>query len=182
MGFSSNLHHSARTGRWQRCVAIRFCPYGEHRSTLDLARAGGAEISTHGHSKVQTVSPVIGGVFSVGTGKRSQTFTTDGKKLSSKEARAWRNRLKRMLKKAAKASKRRAKQQAKRAVNRTILRAKWAAQDAATGVIAGIGGLITATAEEFDAEFEKLAAEFGGELEAQLTAFDELWNPPGADC
>ena len=89
---SSNLHYSTKLGRYARCVAEQQCEYGDaHTSLAGLARAGGAEVSTNGHSQLQIVSPIVGGVFSVGTEKQRQTFREDGSRLTPSEARRWRD-------------------------------------------------------------------------------------------
>lgn len=178
----STLHQSARTGRWQRCVAKNHCPYGEHKSIPDLARSGGAEIEPSGHGQTQTVSPLLGGVYSVGTGKRTQYHREDGSKLSPKEARQRKSRIRRLLRAAGGASKRAAKRQLKRTMTRAKLRAQWAVQDSSTAILLGIARALEATAEGFQREVEALAAEFGDEWELQLAAFEEIMNPPGADC
>lgn len=182
MGNVSSLHESARVGRWLRCVARKSCPYGEHRTVAQLAKAGGAEISSNGHSQVQTVSPLIGGFYTVGTGRRKQTFKADGTKLTPKEARAWRNKLQKILRVAGKASKRAAKRQLRRTVSRAKLRAKWAVQDSSKAFLLGMARAMEATAEGIYNEIDALATEFGEEFEIQLAAFEELLNPPGADC
>lgn len=182
MGAKSRLHKSGRNGRWLRCVAKKSCPYGEHKTIVQLAKGGGAEISTNGHSQVQTVSPVIGGVFTVGTGKRKQTFKIDGSKMTPKEARVWRAKLKRFLRAARKASTRAAKRQLRRTVSRAKLRAKWAVQDSSKAFLLGVARAMEATAEGIYNEIDALAHEFADEWEAQLAAFEELLNPPGADC
>ncbi|MFS0894720.1 hypothetical protein [Microbacterium sp. 179-I 3D3 NHS] len=178
----STLHQSARTGRWQRCVAKSHCPYGEHRSIPDLARAGGAEIEPSGHGQTQTVSPLLAGGYSVGTGKRTQYYREDGSKLTPKEARVRRNRIQRLLRAAGGASKRAAKRQLKRTMTRAKLRAKWAVQDSSAAILLGIARALEATAEGFQREVDALATEFGDEWELQLAAFEEIMNPPGADC
>lgn len=178
----STLHRSPRTGRWQRCVARSSCPYGEHRTMPDLARAGGAEIEPSGHGQTQTVSPLLGGVYSVGTGRRTQFYREDGSKLSPEEARVRRSRIRRLLQAAGGASKRAARRQLKRTMTRAKLRAKWAVQDSSAAMLLGIARALDATAEGFQKEVDALAAEFGDEWELQLAAFEEIMNPPGADC
>ena len=173
----STLHQSARTGRSQRCVAVRSCPYGEHRTIPDLARAGGAEIEPSGHGQTQTVSPLLAGVYSVGTGKRTQFYREDGSKLSPQEGRVRRSRIRRLLRAAGGASKWAAKRQRKR----TMTRAKWAVQDCSSAILLGLARALEATAEGFAEEMEALAAEFGDEWENQLAAFEEIMNPAGAD-
>ena len=178
----STLHQSARTGRWQRCVAVRSCPYGEHRTVPDLARAGGAEIEPSGHGQTQTVSPLLAGVYSVGTGRRTQYYREDGSKLSPEEARVRRSRIRRLLQAAGGASKRASKRQLKRTMTRAKLRAQWAVQDSSSAMLLGIARALDATAAGFQKEVDALAAEFGDEWELQLAAFEEIMNPPGADC
>lgn len=178
----STLHQSARTGRWQRCVAVRYCPYGEHKSIPDLAKAGGAEIEPSGHGQTQTVSPMVGGIYTVGTGQRTRHYREDGSKLSPQEARARRNRIRRLLQAVSGASKRAAKRQLKRTMTRAKLRAKWAVQDSSSAILLGIARVLEVSAQDFQRELEALAAEFGDEWELQLAAFEEIMNPPGADC
>lgn len=178
----STLHQSSRTGRWQRCVAKSHCPYGEHKSVPDLARAGGAEIEPSGHGQTQTVSPLLAGVYSVGTGQRTQHYREDGSKLSPQEARVRRSRIRRLLRAAGGASKRAAKRQLKRTMTRAKLRAKWAVQDSSSAMLLGIARALEATAEGFQREVDALATEFGDEWELQFAAFEEIMNPPGADC
>lgn len=90
---SSRLHVSARSGRLLRCVAHKECPFGRQKSLLDLAKEGGAEIHTHGHSYAVKVSEVEGGAFTVGTDKKTQTFRDDGSRMTKAEARAWRRQV-----------------------------------------------------------------------------------------
>jgi hypothetical protein len=75
-----------------------------------------------------------------------------------------------------------AKRQLKRTMSRAKLRAKWAVQDSSSVILLGIARALEATAEGFVEEVEALAAEFGEEWELQLVAFEEIMNPPGADC
>lgn len=179
---ASSFHHSARTGRWQRCVALQRCPYGEHNDAGGLARAGGAEIEPSGHGTTQSISPLIAGTYTVGTGQRTQTYREDGSKLSPKEARVRRNRLRKLLRSVSAAAKRNAKRELKRGVSRAKLRAKWAVQDGSSAILLGIARAMEATAAGFEKEIEALAQEFGDEWELQLASFDEIMNPPGADC
>ncbi len=178
----STLHQSARTGRWQRCVAKSHCPYGEHKSVPDLARSGGAEIEPSGHGQTQTVSPLLGGVYTVGTGQRTQHYREDGSKLTPREARARRNRIRRLMGAVGSASKRAARRQLKSTMTRAKLRAQWAVQDSSSAMLLGIARALEATAEGLQREVDALAAEFGDEWELQLAAFEEIMNPPGADC
>ncbi|UUE20084.1 hypothetical protein [Microbacterium sp. J1-1] len=72
-------------------MATTSCPYGDaHTTVLDIAREGGADLSTGGHSQVLSISPIIGGIFSVGSDARTRTFREDGAKLTPKEAARWR--------------------------------------------------------------------------------------------
>jgi len=120
----------------------------------------------------------VGGIFAVGTSKRKQVFRQDGTKLSPKEARVWRNRLKRLLRSVNRAAKRKAKKELRRAVSRAKLRAKWVAKDSATAVIVGIVRVMEASTDAVQREIDALVEEFGEELELQLAAFDELFDPP----
>lgn len=178
----STLHQSSRTGRWQRCVAKSRCPYGEHKTIPDLARAGGAEIEPSGHGQTQTISPLLGGVYTVGTGQRTQYYREDGSKLTPKEARARRNRIRRLMGVVGSASKRAAKRQLRRTVSRAKLRTQWAVQDSSAAILLGIARVLEATAESFQYEVDALAKEFEDEWELQLSLLEELMNPPGADC
>ncbi|KQT72004.1 hypothetical protein ASG45_13580 [Microbacterium sp. Leaf436] len=67
-------------------------------------------------------------------------------------------------------------------MTRAKLRAKWAVQDSSSAMLIGIARALEATAEGFAEEVEALAAEFGDEWKLQLAAFEEIMNPPGADC
>lgn len=94
----SAFHYSPKLGRYARCIAEQQCAYGDaHTSLMGLAVAGGAEVSTHSHTQKQTVSPLIAGAFSVGSGVRTRTFREDGTQLSPTEARAWREEVERAL-------------------------------------------------------------------------------------
>lgn len=87
----SAFRYSPKLGRFARCNAEKQCAYGDaHTSLAGLAAAGGAEVSTHSHSPKQTVSPLVAGAFSVGSGVRTRAFTEDGTQLTPAEARAWR--------------------------------------------------------------------------------------------
>lgn len=87
---TDSLHYSTKLGRYARCVAKQYCEYGDaHTSPLGLAKAGGAALSTHGHGQVQTVSPLVDGVYSIGTERRRETFREDGSKLTASEAEQW---------------------------------------------------------------------------------------------
>ena len=91
------FHYSPKLGRYVRCVAKFQCEYGSaHTSLVDLAEAGGAVVSTHGHSLEQVVSPMVDEHFSVGTGQQRTTWRRDGDKLvklTPYEAEQWRLRL-----------------------------------------------------------------------------------------
>lgn len=175
----STFHSSSRTGRWQRCVAKQSCPYGAHRTVPQLAKAGGATI-TNEHGTAQKVSPVVAGVYTVGTGKRRQTFRKDGTKLSPKEARALKLRARLILAKGAKLAKRKAKQQLAKAGRAAKRQAKRTARGAARSVGRGLDAvfveLIEKPAREIEAELERIWEEIGDEFEQQLAAFDEVWG------
>lgn len=95
---TSKLHYSPKLGRYMRCVARHQCEYGDaHTDVPSLADAGGGELSDQGHSTVKIVSPIVDGVFSVGTENRRQTFREDGTKLSPAEAARWRARVAQQL-------------------------------------------------------------------------------------
>lgn len=88
------FHYSPNLGRYLRCVAQHQCEFGEtHSSLQSLAESGGAVISTNGHSQIQTVSPVILGAFSVGSGVRTRTFNEDGTQMTVVEAKKWRRKV-----------------------------------------------------------------------------------------
>ncbi|MGW9021117.1 hypothetical protein ACWGOE_06500 [Leucobacter chromiiresistens] len=88
------FHYSPKLGRYVRCVAKIQCEYGDaHTSLVDLAEAGGAVVSTNGHSLEQIVSPMVDEHFSVGTEKQRQTWKREGDKLvklTPYEAEQWR--------------------------------------------------------------------------------------------
>lgn len=87
----TDFHWSPLLQRYNRCQAKYRCPYGgAHTSLAGIAEAGGAVVSTHGHSDELIVSPVVAGAFSVGNEKRRQTFRADGTKLDHHEAARWR--------------------------------------------------------------------------------------------
>jgi hypothetical protein len=67
-------------------------------------------------------------------------------------------------------------------MTRAKLRAQWAVKDSSSAILLGIARALEATAEDFQREVDALAAEFGEEWELQLAAFEEIMNPPGADC
>lgn len=84
---NATLHYSSRAG-WKRCIATQHCWYGQHGTPFEIAAAGGAEVAIH--SRPQTVSELFEGGYSVGTAKRTQTFTEDGRKMTAAEAKKWR--------------------------------------------------------------------------------------------
>ncbi|GLJ62216.1 hypothetical protein GCM10017576_23460 [Microbacterium barkeri] len=101
----ANLHWSPSRQRYMKCVAQVQCPYGgAHTSIVGIAEAGGGELSDHGHSSVKIVSPVVDGVFSVGTEHRRQTWKRKGDeliKLTPYEAERWRASLSKRPEEAA---------------------------------------------------------------------------------
>ncbi len=93
----TDIHWSPLLQRYNRCKAKVLCPYGgAHTSLVGIAQAGGAVVSTHGHSDELVVSPVVAGAFSVGNEKRRQTFREDGTKLNPHEAERWRLKISRL--------------------------------------------------------------------------------------
>lgn len=83
-------HWSDATQRYLRCVAEYRCPYGDaHTDPTGMAEAGGAPLSTHGHSTRLTVSALIDGKYSMGTEQRCQVYDAKGNLVPRGEADRW---------------------------------------------------------------------------------------------
>jgi hypothetical protein len=86
-------HWSDATQRYMRCVAEIHCPYGSaHTTPAGMAKAGGAKLSTHGHSQVLDVSSMWEGHYSIGTPSWVQVYDEDGNRAPRAESEKWRAR------------------------------------------------------------------------------------------
>lgn len=84
-------HWSDATQRYMRCVAEIHCPYGSaHTTPAGMAKAGGAQLSTHGHSTVLEVSSIFEGHYSIGTPNWVQVYDEDGNRAPRGESERWR--------------------------------------------------------------------------------------------
>lgn len=78
---------------FKRCVAELSCPFGAdaHTDLPGIAEAGGGQAAPHG--RTLDVSEMIDDTYTVGTPKKKQTWTKDGRKLTPVEARRRRREL-----------------------------------------------------------------------------------------
>lgn len=101
----ASYHWSDATQRYMRCVAEYQCPYGSaHTNPVGMAKAGGAELSTHGHSQIITVSALHDGRYSIGTPNWVQVYDEDGNRASRADSERWRAERARAEEEAKKAS------------------------------------------------------------------------------